>query len=884
MKPFVLPFNSPDATLAVAGGKGANLSRMTRAGFPIPPGFLITTMAYSAFVQANNLHAKILALASDETKTVEDASTAIRQLFGRGHIPPEVAAAIQQAYAGLMQTTGDTLSLAVRSSATAEDLPDASFAGQQESYLNVRGKAALLEAVKRCWSSLWTERALDYRARQGIHPSSVSLAVVVQEMIPAEAAGILFTANPMNGARDEIVLDAAWGLGEAIVGGLVTPDHIVADKATGAIKQIAIGDKAVMTVPTATGTAEREVEGSKRHAQVLSAAQVAELVKLGAAIEAHYCAPQDIEWCTMNGAFYVVQTRPITTLPPEQRPVPVLAGPPPGFWQREASHYPRPLSPMLRIVQAAFNAGLRNMMSEFSLLAEAVEFREIGGWVYQRMVPLGGKDMPAPPVWLMPLLIRLIPQIRSRIKGAVEVVRSDKAGSYIRLWYAELKPELVADIARLRDVDLGMLSDEELDQHVAAMIAFLQRSLGIHTLVNGAVLVTLADIAFACRDLLDWDDQKTFDLFTGLSEKSSEPSRQLARLAQVARKRPAIRNLLEQIDDHTVERLANVDQDFAEAFAAYQREFGCRALSVEVADLTLAETPTLVLGLIRDQLVRGYDPAADAATLEQKRAAAIAEARTVLAGRSALDRERFERALARGEQAYPIREDNQFYAVSAPIGLMRYAALELGHRLAERGQIAQRDDVFFLELEEARAALHAGDDQHSLVADRKAERAWVETHPGPPSYGKDPGQPPSLAALPAEARYLMEAMLWATNRVFAAEHSGHGQAAGRALRGIAASPGVYDGTVRVIMNEFEFGRLQPGDVLVCPITSPVWSVLFPSVGALVTDTGGILSHSAIIAREYRVPAVVATGNATRLLRDGQNVIVDGNTGMVEIKS
>jgi pyruvate,water dikinase len=218
------------------------------------------------------------------------------------------------------------------------------------------------------------------------------------------------------------------------------------------------------------------------------------------------------------------------------------------------------------------------------------------------------------------------------------------------------------------------------------------------------------------------------------------------------------------------------------------------------------------------------------------------------------------------------------------MALMRYVVLEVGSRLGARGQIAQRDDVFFLEWEEARAALRDGSDRHGLVARRKGERAWVEAHPGPASYGKDPGPPPSFAALPTAARFLMEALLWARHRVFAVEHSGHAPAVGRLLRGIAASPGVYTGPVRVIMNESEFAKLHPGDVLVCPVTSPVWSVLFPTVGALVTDTGGILSHPAIIAREYRVPAVVATGHATRALRDGQTVKVDGNAGMVEMES
>lgn len=813
------------------GVKAANLGELASAGFPVPEGLVLTTAAFERFLAVN---------AFQPDSCPEEV--------GAGLFPDDVAHALLQVTPKLGNAP-----LAVRSSGVAEDLSGASFAGQYVTILDVRGADALADAVRRCWASAFSQPVAAYRAKQGVE-GIPNVAVLIQCLIHADAAGVAFTANPVSGDRTETVVSAVRGLGERLVSGQASPDE--------------------WRVKGSEAICQRAPEGA------IDAAQARAIADLARRVEAHFGSPQDIEWAMSDGRMFLLQARPITGLP-EQVPVP--AEPPPGFWQREASHYPRPLSPMFRIVQAAFNEAMRQMMSEFSLLAEAIEFREIGGWVYQRMVPLGGKDVPMPPAWLMPLLIRIVPTMRSRIRGAVEAVRSDKAGSFIQRWYAEWKPDLMAGITRLREADLAALSDEELDRHIAAVLAFFQRSLGIHTRVNGAVLVSLAETAFACQHLLGWDDRRTFDLFSGLSEKSSEPSRRLAQLSQMAREWPAIHYLLEQMDDHTPKRLAAVDPAFAKAFAAYQHEFGCRALG-EVADPTLAETPALVLGLIRDQLVRGYDAAADAAALEQKRAAAIAEARTALAGRSAQERERFQRALVRGERAYPIREDNQFYAVSAPMALMRYAVLELGHRLADRGQITQRDDVFFFELEEARAALRDSGERHSLVARRKAERAWVEAHPGAASYGRDPGPPPPLAALPTEARFLMEAMLWANQRVFAAEHGGHQPAAGTTLHGMAASPGVYTGPARVIMNEAEFARLQPGDVLVCPITSPVWSVLFPSVGALVTDTGGILSHSAIIAREYRVPAVVATGNATRLLRDGENVTVDGTTGIVEIRS
>jgi pyruvate,water dikinase len=316
---LVLPLHSPQASLATAGGKGANLSQLVQAGF------LVSTAAYRTFVQDNDLQQQIVARARSGAATdFEAVSAAIRQLFERASMPSQVATAIQQAYAALGMEGQAPIPLAVRSSATAEDLPGASFADQQETFLNVRGEQDVLQAVKRCWSSLWTPRALAYRARQDIDPATVSLAVVVQALVQADAAGVLFTANPLSGVRDEIVIDAAWGLGEAVVSGLVTPDHLIADEATGTIKQVAVAEKTVMTAPTPSGTEERAVETDRRHVQVLDAAQVAQLVRLGSAIEAHYHTPQDIEWCLAGDQFWIVQSRPITTRERHKR----LAPPP----------------------------------------------------------------------------------------------------------------------------------------------------------------------------------------------------------------------------------------------------------------------------------------------------------------------------------------------------------------------------------------------------------------------------------------------------------------------------------------------------------------------------------------------------------------------------
>jgi rifampicin phosphotransferase len=319
------------------------------------------------------------------------------------------------------------------------------------------------------------------------------------------------------------------------------------------------------------------------------------------------------------------------------------------------------------------------------------------------------------------------------------------------------------------------------------------------------------------------------------------------------------------------------DEQFAAAFTEFLGTYGCRALRYEVADQNLDERPDLVLGLISDQLAAGFDATQTAAALADRRRRAAADARRLLASPQALAK--FDRALDHASAAYPVREDNEYFTVSAPLALVRRMAVEIGRRLADRGQLESGDDVFFLEAEEALEAMRDGAYRHDLVLRRKGERAWVLAHPGPRSYGKDPGPPPPFSSLPAEARLANDGFLWAVDRIFGPDTTGRVGPDG-AVTGIAASPGSYTGPVRVIMNETEFGRLRAGDVLVCPVTSPVWSVLFPSIGALVTDVGGNLSHPAIIAREYGVPAVVATGNGTSVLRDGQIVTVDGNAGIV----
>lgn len=574
--------------------------------------------------------------------------------------------------------------------------------------------------------------------------------------------------------------------------------------------------------------------------------------------------------------------RPITALPdPPVEPVHVPVNPLPGYWERDVAHFPDPLCPIIRSeVLPVHERAFYEMCRAMSLPMDGVQFREIGGWVYQRTVPPGGKDMAPPPAWLMPLLVRVVPQMRQLVKGMTDVIRENKPGKNAERWYTEWKPEAITRIQELR-VDLGQITDQGLEQHLGRVLEFIFDCLYTHSTVSTCDFAVV-DLMLTCEDLLGWDSRKSLELLSGLSGKTTEPTDRLNNLAQMAQKSPRVLELLQHTDRNTPSEISRVDREFFAAFESYLQEFGCRTPGWEIGKETLAERPDLVLGLIRDQVARGYNPETEAAALEQKRADALGAARAALEKRSLQDREQFEERLRLAARAYPIREDHEFYVSNAPFALLRYALMEIGKRLTERRQIDRAEDVLLFERAEMVKALQDRADMRKIVLRRIGELAWIKAHPGPASYGKPPPPPPSIDAFPPEARRVMKGMLWYLESLFAARFIQQAKTpSDHSLKGLAASPGQYTGPVCVILNESQFGKIKAGDVLVCPTTMPSWSVLFPSVGALVTDSGGILSHPAIIAREYHVPAIVATGNATSLLRDGQKVTVDGSTGRVE---
>lgn len=313
--PLTLPLDAAEATLDRVGAKGASLARMTAAGLPVPGAFLVTTAAYRRFVKGNGLQPAILEAASGalagDLRALEQASAAIQSRFEHAAMPEDSATAIRRAYGILAEVEP---AAAVRSSATAEDLPGFSFAGQQETYLNIRADAAVLEAVRRCWASLWTARAIGYRLRIGIDQRRVAMGVVVQRLVRAEVSGVCFTANPTTGDRNELVMNASYGLGEAIVSGQVTPDSFVLERPGLALREAVVGEKEVMIVPAERqGTITRAVEADRRDKLTLSKQRLRELGEL--AIQAEQASggvPQDIEWALAGGRFWLLQSRPLT--------------------------------------------------------------------------------------------------------------------------------------------------------------------------------------------------------------------------------------------------------------------------------------------------------------------------------------------------------------------------------------------------------------------------------------------------------------------------------------------------------------------------------------------------------------------------------------------
>ncbi|MBN1812577.1 MAG: hypothetical protein JXA14_12130 [Anaerolineae bacterium] len=889
---YAISLDDSRATLEVAGGKGASLTRLVAAGLPVPDGFHVTTAAYREFVEQNGLQNHILAAleAVDPSclDTLETASQAIRDLFAGAEMPAAIAGAVAQAYAELAgqnpYVAGEPQSgsleqlaqpVAVRSSATAEDLPEASFAGQQDTYLNVRGAEAVLQAVKRCWASLWTARAIGYRARVGADRDLPLLAVVVQMLVPAEAAGIMFTANPVTGRRDQVVISAAWGLGEAVVGGLVTPDSLTVDKATGEVLVRETADKLVMTVRVEGGTEEQSVPDNLRDAPVLDDKQAAELVRLGVQIEELYEMPMDIEWALTlpspggrgaggEGEFAILQARPITALPePEtESPTEWLMPDPKGQYVRAsiAELLPDPLTPLFATLgRTAINAGTRRLMGKLGGTQE--------GWPEETVVTINDYAYYS---------ARFTPKQILRLVTTMPFTMSRMVRHAETLWRDEVHPRYVETIRRWQ---VGPLSELSATDILDGVRQIADASFDVYALYQSALFpsANLSEVLFTRvydRLIKRKDDPSALTYVLGFDSTPILAEKSLYDIAAWCRTHPALAAYVSNMPARQLAAQLKVDQvplgmeaedwrEWQSRFRTHMQQYGHIIYDLDFAKPLPADDPTPLLDtckmFLSGQCASPYERQQVAA--ERREQATQAMLKRLKGLRLTL----FRRLVNWAQKGVPLREEGL-----ADLGLgypqLRRMLLELGRRLAQAGGIERPDDVFWLfqeEAEQAADALDKGESVDSKVdAVKRRKAVWrAEKRVAPPPV------------LPPKSKWMGLDL----NTFVAAQDA---EQVGDTIHGAGTSPGRVTGTARVLHGPEDFDQMQPSDILVAMITTPAWTPLFARAAAVVTDIGGQLSHGSIVAREYGIPAVMGTGVATKRIHSGQTITVDGSSGEV----
>jgi rifampicin phosphotransferase len=885
-------FGRDDA--AVVGGKAANLGELVRAGQPVPPGFVITTESYQTFVAANGLADVIAESRTDglDDEAFRSASMTITEGFVGGRIDPRLRRAILAAYGRIGRGA-----VAVRSSATAEDLPEASFAGQQDSYLNVHGDDALLDAIRRCWASLWTARAMAYRARRAVDTEDVQLAVIVQRLVDAEAAGVMFTANPSNGRRTQTMINAAWGLGEAVVSGSVNPDQLVLDTDAGRMISSQVADKAVMTVLSSDGTEERPVPEDRRRAAVLDEESALSLARLGTAIADHFGAPQDIEWARSGGEFLVLQSRPITALPLPEADPPTEWLPP-----REHTVYvrasiveqlPDPLTPLFAdliddSVARSLEALFGDLLEKNPVHPGDVGLPTINGYAYY------GYDNAA-----MRRMVMMTPR-------ALGVLRSGGPRSGTTRWRETSHPRYRRLVRSWSGRPLQDLTSGEL---LSGVRELLDAGTEYYTAVQAVIPVAaLSELIFTRMYAIlvrRRDDPPAATFLLGFDSEPIRAEKSLYDLAQWAGDRPGVRDRL--LHDSTEETLASLPStppedliteeaapegatpvdatpdetspadagsdhrggehgehaedwdEFSRRLQQYLSTYGHAVYNLDFANPVPADDPSPLLDALRFYLRGGgQSPHERQHRLAERREHATAAVRARLdPARLAM----FDRLLAWAQSTGPVRED-----ALADVGLawpeIRRMLRELGRRAVERGVIDQADDVFWLHWSELRQSLTPSEDlPRSLSAEIEArQELW---------RGRKRASPPQW--LPRGTWMdVMEKLLPATTT----------EQTGSVLVGIGGSAGTVAARARVLAGPEDFARFEPGEILVASITTPAWTSLFSRAAGVVTDIGGPLSHSSIVAREYGIPAVLGTNVATRRIVSGTKITVDGDAGKV----
>ncbi|MCX5265523.1 rifamycin-inactivating phosphotransferase [Streptomyces sp. NBC_00199] len=864
--PYVRDLHHVDEThIAAVGGKGANLGGLSRIeGIRVPAGFCVTTDAFRwIMAEAPSLDDRLDQLSRlepEDGEAIRTLSAQIRRTIEGIVVPDELAGAIVGALAEL----GEHTACAVRSSATAEDLPTASFAGQQDTYLNVVGPASVLRHVSRCWASLFTERAVVYRQRNGVDHRTVHMAVVVQQMVFPQSSGILFTADPVTGNRKVATVDAGFGLGEALVSGLVNPDVFRVRDGEVVARTIAAKHRALHALPVG-GTREVAIESQQREQPALTDAQAVRLAGIGRRIEAHFGRPQDIEWCLVDGDFRIVQSRPITTL----FPIPARE-----TGDRENHVY----------VSVGHGQMMTDAMKPLGLsmwrLTAMVPMHEAGGRLFVDVTPR--LAAPASRAGLLDVIGRGDPLTRDALETVLErdgfvptLADAAPGGPPVGGEFdpTETDPAVVAELIARSEASVAALERDIRTKSGPALFDFLAEAFEEHKRVLSdplnirAIMVAMEGTWWLNDRLQEWLGEKNAADTLTLSAPdnvTSEMGLALLDVADVIRPHPDVVAFLQGVqDDDFLDELAEVagGAEARDAIEAYLDRYGMRCVGeIDITRPRWRERPGTLVPVILDN-VRNSEPGAAERRFEEGRQKARKKAAEVLARLRALpdgDRKADEtQRMIDQVRAFIGYREYPKYGIISRYFLYKQALSTEAERLVRAGVLAAAEDVFYLTFQEFHEVARSNQVDGRLIQQRKdAFRSYLAL------------TPPRVLTSDGEA------LTGAYRR---------DDVPAGALAGLPVSDGIVEGRARVILDMAE-ADLEPGDILVTTYTDPSWSPLFVGITGLVTEVGGLMTHGAVIAREYGLPAVVGVEQATRLIRDGQLIRVHATDGYVEILS
>lgn len=880
----IIPLDSQLAELHNAGGKGANLSKLLQAGFPVPPGFIITTRVYLDFVNQNSLNSRIRKLIAGinpgDSQQLEDISSQVRSLFDTGQMMPGIKNQIQAAYESLNRK-----SVAVRSSATAEDLPGISFAGQQDTYLNITNQDDLIKAVIACWSSLWTARAIGYRNRYSIPQDQVAMAVIIQEMVPSQSSGVLFTANPLTGSRSEMVIDATFGLGEMLVSGQVEPDHYLVDLHSMEIKERILGAKSTAMFPEESGgSANLEIDAHEQAA--LLDRQVIELSGLGLQIADLFDFPQDIEWGIASDKIFILQSRPITTLfplPAEAasdhlrayisfaaiqgvlEPVTPLGQDALGWLFAGGASlfgfdYDHNTQPMMK------NAGERLWMDITNALRNPLGsfiMRNFVAIVDPGMVKIFGDLLEHPGNGFgggnlrFSTLRRVLRFMLPFLKKVFGFIRSPQGK-------AEAAHQLSqAEISRLKDKYPQTPEGQEiLDLFREIRTGFPFAGPYLAAPAGGGMLPLVLLIKISRQ--LTGSNQLTLEITRGLPNNVTtemdlalwEITRQI-RSDELATAQFEELDIAQLVEHYAAGQLAEAAQSAIEEFL---ETYGMRGLGeIDLGRKRFREDPTYIFEILLNYL-KIDDPALAPDVIFNQGKLAAGEAinqlqeiaRATFAGRlkSAL----IGYLALRVRALAGLRESPKFHIIQL-MGIIRQGLLAYGQQLVDQGKLEFADDIGFFYYDDLQQlANNADQDWQELISQRKDR------------YSRE------------LFRKQIPRLLLSDGRAFYEGVSSMESQVGK-LIGSPVSPGLVEGHVRVVVDPIN-SELKSGEIMVCQGTDPAWTPLFLTASGVIMEVGGMMTHGAIVAREYGIPAVVGVSNATEVLHSGQHIQLNGSSGEI----